>query len=60
MEIIAATLDYHMRFLGSDYNNKEWDGKEQEKARRIPHYFIKRGHSLSSSELKNRIIDLQK
>lgn len=58
MEIIAATLDYHVRFLGSDYNAKDWDGKEQEKTRRIPHYFIKRCHGLSSSELKERIVKM--
>ena len=57
MEIIAATLDYDVRFLGADYNGKEWDGKEQETIRGIPPYFIKRFHSLSSSELKNRICE---
>ena len=60
MEILAATLDYDVRFLGSDYNGKDWDGKEQETIRGIAPYFIKRLHGLSSSELKNRIKDLQK
>lgn len=56
MELIAATLDYEVRFLGSDYIDKDWDGKEQEAKRGIEPYFIKRDHGLSSSELKERIL----
>jgi cytidyltransferase-like protein len=56
MELIAATLDYEVRFLGSDYIDKDWDGKEQEAKRGIEPYFIKRDHGLSSTELKERIL----
>lgn len=56
MEIIAATLDYDVRFLGSDYNGKDWDGKEQETIRGIPPHFLKRDHKLSSSDLKRRVV----
>lgn len=59
MEILAATLNYDVRFLGSDYNGKDWDGKEQETIRGIAPYFIKRMHGLSSSELKDRIIEMR-
>lgn len=55
MEILASALDYDVRYLGSDYMDKEWDGKEQEIKRGIEPYFVKRLHGLSSSELKLRI-----
>lgn len=56
MEILSSVLEYNIRFLGSDYKNKEWDGKEQEIKRGIAPYFIDRGHKLASTELKERII----
>lgn len=56
MEALASILDYDVRFLGSDYIGKDWDGKEQEEKRGIEPYFIKRDHGFSSTELKNRII----
>ena len=56
MEVLAATLDYNIRFLGDDYVDKDWDGKRQEAARRIHPHFLQRAiHGLSSTELKNRI-----
>ena len=55
MEKLAGTLNYHIRFLGEDYRNYDWDGKEMEEKRGIKPYFIERSHNLSSSELKNRI-----
>ena len=56
MELLASTLEYNIRFLGDDYVNKEWDGKQQELARNIPSYFLPRSlHGLSSTELKARI-----
>lgn len=56
MELLAATFDYDIRFLGEDYRDKEWDGKEQEKARGIKPFFISReAHGLSSSQIKERI-----
>lgn len=56
MELLAATLNYNVRFLGNDYVNKAWDGKEQERKRCIPPYFMQRDlHGLSSTQLKERI-----
>jgi glycerol-3-phosphate cytidylyltransferase len=26
LELLASSLDYHIRFVGEDYLNKEWDG----------------------------------
>lgn len=57
MEILAATLDYDVRYIGSDYVDKDWDGKEAEKKRRIKPIYIERRHGLSSSELKDRIFN---
>ena len=56
MEILASVLDYDVRFLGSDYMGKDWDGKDEETRRGIAPYFIGREHGLSSSELKERIL----
>ena len=56
MEILASVLDYDVRFLGYDYIDKDWDGKEQEEKRGVPYYFIKRDHKLSSTEIKTRIL----
>lgn len=56
MEILASVLEYDIRFLGSDYLDKDWDGKEQEINRGVAWYFIDRDHGFSSSELKERIL----
>lgn len=56
MELLAATLNYNVRFLGNDYVNRDWDGKEQERKRCIPLHFMQRDlHGLSSTQLKERI-----
>lgn len=55
MELLASVLDYDVRFLGADYMDKDWDGKEQETIRGILPHFIKRNHKLSSSDIKSRI-----
>jgi len=56
LENVANTLAYDVRFLGEDYINKEWDGKEEEKKRGIKPHFLKRSHNFSSSELKQRVV----
>ena len=56
MEAIASCLDYNVRFIGTDYSFKDWDGKKQEEERRIESYFIGRDHGYSSTELKARVI----
>ena len=55
MEKLCSTLNYDVRFLGEDYRDMDWDGKEIEKKRGIVPYFIERSHNLSSTELKLRI-----
>ena len=55
MERLVSGLNYQVRFLGEDYINKDWDGKEQEQERGIKPFFISRKHGFSSTELKERI-----
>lgn len=55
LELVCSSLDYDIRFLGSDYKNKSWDGKEVEERLQKKVYFLNRNHNLSSTELKERI-----
>lgn len=55
LELLAASLDYHIRFVGEDYYNKDWDGKDIEQKLNKKFYYLSRKHNLSSTELKNRI-----
>lgn len=56
LELLASCLDYDIRFLGEDYKGKDWDGKEVESRLGKTPYFLRRQHSLSSTELKERIL----
>ena len=56
LELLASSLDYHIRFVGEDYLNKEWDGKQIEKALSKEVYFLRRKHNISSTNLKERLI----
>ena len=60
LELLAETLDYSIRFVGEDYINKSWDGKEVEQKLNKEIYYLKRRHNLSSTELKERIKKLSK
>ena len=55
LEILAASLNYDIRFVGEDYYNKDWDGKDIEQKLNKKFYYLSRKHNLSSTELKNRI-----
>lgn len=55
LELLASSLDYSIRFLGDDYRNKDWDGKEIETHLNKTPYYLHRQHCLSSTELKDRI-----
>lgn len=58
LELLVSSLDYSVRFLGDDYRNKDWDGKEIEACLNKTPYFLHRQHCLSSTELKNRITSI--
>ena len=55
LERLAASLNYQIRFLGEDYRDKDWDGKSIETKLGKAPYYLKRQHSFSSTELKERI-----
>lgn len=60
LELLVSSLDYSIRFVGEDYINKSWDGKEIEQKLNKEIYYLKRRHNLSSTELKERIKKLSK
>lgn len=49
---VVQSLNYDIRFLGEDYRDKSWDGKDQETA--AP-FFVKRRHRFSTSNLFERM-----
>ena len=56
LENVVASLNYNIRFLGSDYMYKSWDGKEIEEKLGKETYFLQRNHSFSSTNIKNRLL----
>ena len=56
LELLASSLNYQVRFLGEDYINKDWDGKEVEKRLNKEIHFLRRKHNLSSTDLKERLL----
>ena len=56
LELLASSLDYQVRFVGEDYLNKEWDGKQIEKSLSKEVHYLRRKHNMSSSDLKSRLI----
>ena len=57
LELLASSLNYSIRFLGDDYRDKDWDGKEVETRLNKTPYYLHRQHCLSSTELKDRIYE---
>ena len=57
LELLCWSFDYDVRFLGDDYRGKAWDGKEVEEFLGKEIFFLARQHGLSSTELKERIIN---
>lgn len=55
-ELLCKSLDYQVRFVGDDYRDREWDGKQIEKERGILVHYLNRYHGWSSTELKERIL----
>lgn len=54
---LLGSIQYDVRFLGSDYKEQLHVGKMMEKLRGIKPYYIERSyHNLSSTELRNRIV----
>lgn len=55
LELIVATVNYQIRFVGMDYLGKTWDGKDLEDTLGKKVHYLSRIHELSSTELKKRI-----
>jgi glycerol-3-phosphate cytidylyltransferase len=55
LEVLAKSLQYDIRFLGEEYRDKDWDGKDIELSLNKEIFFLHRQHQFSSSELKKRI-----
>lgn len=57
LELLASSLQYQIRFLGEDYLEKDWDGKQIETELEKRPYFLKRRHPMSSTALKDKILE---
>jgi glycerol-3-phosphate cytidylyltransferase len=54
---ILELFDLDIRFLGEEYREKEFTGKDVCRKRGIQLYFNKRDHRFSSSDLRRRVAD---
>jgi glycerol-3-phosphate cytidylyltransferase len=52
---LLATVQFDIRFIGADYINKDFTGKQYCLDRNIPIKYCSRDHTFSSSELRKRI-----
>ena len=57
LELLTSSLQYQIRFLGEDYLEKDWDGKQIETELEKRPYFLKRRHPMSSTALKDKILE---
>lgn len=57
---ILELFDLDIRFLGEEYREKEFTGKDVCRKRGIQLYFNKRDHRFSSSSLRNRVAEKEK
>jgi len=61
LELICRTLDFDVRFLGKEYENQDFTGK-QILLKKNPFFnfeYVDRSHGFSSSELRSRISNKQ-
>lgn len=54
---MLETLDYDIYFLGEDHRGKPFENSDVLEGLNKEIFYLKRNHSLSSSEIKNRIKD---
>ena len=59
LEDILETLPINTRILGEEYRDKDFTGKDICRKRGIELYFNKRDHRFSSTDLRNRIKNVQ-
>ena len=59
LEDILLTLPLDVRILGVEYENKEFTGRKICAERNIELVYNKRDHSLSTSDLRKRVYDIE-
>jgi glycerol-3-phosphate cytidylyltransferase len=59
LEDILSVLQIDVRILGEEYRDKDFTGKDICKKRNIQLYFNDRDHRFSSTELRQRIYDME-
>jgi glycerol-3-phosphate cytidylyltransferase len=57
---ILKTQEIHIRFLGEEYRDKDFTGKDYCIEQGIELYYHARKHSFSSTEIRNRIYEAEK
>ena len=55
LALALQILDYDVRFVGEEYRHKDFTGKDICEERGIPIVYNRRGHELSSTNLRKRI-----
>lgn len=55
LELICKAIPHDVRFVGDDYRDKDFDGKQIELDRGVKIHYLNRAHGMSSTELKKRI-----
>lgn len=59
LELLCSAIPHDIRFVGSDYIGKDFDGKQIEEDLDVHIYYLSRNHSMSSANLKERIINYE-
>jgi glycerol-3-phosphate cytidylyltransferase len=59
LEDILSVLQIDVRILGEEYRDKDFTGKDICKKRNIQLYFNDRDHRFSSTELRQRVRDME-
>ena len=59
IELALKMLEYDVRFVGEEYRDKVFTGKDLCKERGIPIVYNRRGHSLSSTNLRRRVFNAE-
>lgn len=57
LEMALTILDINIRFVGEDYKGKNFTGKEVCEKRGIEIFYNDRSHGLSSSNLRERVLN---
>lgn len=56
LALALEMLDYDVRFVGEEYRDKHFTGKDICEKRGIPIVYNRRGHNLSSTSLRRRVL----